>query len=141
MSSNYDSIVGSVSDFITRISIELIDLVRTFFATDELYLPIIKKVNNTQFKKFYLIESGIYYISADNLTINQRNSENLCKLDCYLTYEQASILVDFADPEYEHKLLSLITIHDIIPQESLKILLKSNNFDNLSTLILQKQEV
>jgi hypothetical protein len=141
MSSNYDSIVGSVSDFITRISIELIDLVRTFFATDELYLPIIKKVNNTQFKKFYLIESGIYYISADNLTINQRNSENLCKLDCYLTYEQASSLVDFADPEYEHKLLSLITIHDIIPQESLKILLKSNNFDNLSTLILQKQEV
>lgn len=72
------------------------------------------------------------------MTINQGN---LCNLGCYLTYEQASILVDFADPEYEHILLSLITIHDIIPCESLKSLLKSNNFHEISTIILQKQEV
>jgi hypothetical protein len=87
---------------------------------------------------FYIIESGIYYISAENL-INKQ--EDFCKLGCYLTYEQASILVDFADPQYEQELLSLITIHDIIPQERLKTLIKSNNLAELSSIILQKQQV
>ena len=72
-------------------------------------------------------------------------NENLCKLDCYLTYKQASILVDFADPQYEHELLSLMTTHDIIPQEHLKNLLISTNnhidLDKLSPIILRKQQV
>lgn len=59
------------------------------------------------------------------------NSENICKSDCFLTYQQASILVDFADPDYESKLSSLITIHDIV----------SNKFDELQTVILPKQQV
>jgi hypothetical protein len=62
-------------------------------------------------------------------------------LGCYLTYEQASILVDFADPQYENELLSLITIHDVISQERLKTLLKSNKFNDLSKEILHKQQV
>src|SRR5438045_1102437 len=98
-------------------------------------------IDNTCVKSFYIIESGIYYISAEDFITKQRNNENLCKFGCYLTYEQASILIYFGDPEYEHELLSLITIHDIIPQEYLKTLLKSNNLTELSSIILQKQEV
>ena len=71
--------------------------------------------------------------------------EHFCKLGCYLTYKQASILVDYADPAYEHELLSLMTVHDIIPREHLKSLLKSSNnevnFDDISSLILPKQQV
>ena len=55
--------------------------------------------------------------------------EHFCKLGCYLTYKQASILVDYADPEYEHELLSLMIVHDIIPREHLKSLLKSSIVD------------
>jgi hypothetical protein len=81
---------------------------------------------------FSIVESGIYYVAAENL-----KHQDLCKLGCFLTYEQASILIDFADPEYEQKLSSLITILDVIPQEYLK---SNNNQINLS-LILPKQEV
>jgi hypothetical protein len=73
------------------------------------------------------------------------DNEKLCKLSCFVTYEQATILVDFADPQYEHELSSLSTIHDIISQERLKTLLKSNNYeihlDDISKLILPKQQV
>jgi hypothetical protein len=73
------------------------------------------------------------------------DSEKLCKLGCFVTYEQATILVDFADPQYEHELSSLSTIHDIISQERLKTLLKSNNYEihlnDISKLILPKQQV
>ena len=79
--------------------------------------------------------------NSDQLMIEQRSSEDLCKLGCYLTLEQASILVDFADPQYEQELVSLIVIRDIIPQERIKTLLKSNNLNELSTVILLKQEV
>ncbi|CAF1564613.1 unnamed protein product, partial [Rotaria sp. Silwood1] len=55
-----------------------------------------------------------------------------------------SILVDYADPEYEHELSSLITIHYIISQERFKTLLKLTNnkinFEELSTIILPKQQ-
>ena len=71
-----------------------------------------------------------------SVTVQQRTDEDLCKLGCYLTYEQVSILVDFADPEYEKELLSLITIHDVIPQERL-----INSFNELSSEILRKQQV
>jgi len=73
-----------------------------------------------------MIESGIYYLSAENLS-----SDDPCQLGCYLTYEQALILVDFADPQYEQELSSLIIIRDIIP------------FDSRTDLssILYKQEV
>ncbi|CAF5077203.1 unnamed protein product, partial [Rotaria sp. Silwood1] len=56
-----------------------------------------------------------------------------------------SILVDYADPEYEHERSSLITIHDIISQERFKTLLKlmnnKINSEELSTIILPKQQV
>ena len=89
-----------------------------------------------------ILESGIYYVSAEKLSdVLQQTKEDLCRLGCYLTYEQASILVDFADPQYEKELLSLITVHDIIPHERLKILLKSNHLNEISTEILPKQQV
>lgn len=59
------------------------------------------------------IESRIYYLSAENLSV-----DDPCQLGCYLTYEQALILVDFADPQYEQELSSLITMRDIIPFDS-----------------------
>ncbi|CAF4427329.1 unnamed protein product, partial [Adineta steineri] len=80
-----------------------------------------------------------------NCMVYKIDSKKLYKLGCYLTYEQASILVDFADPQYEHELSSLITIHDIISQEDLKSLLILNNYeinlDEVSKLILHKQQV
>lgn len=75
-----------------------------------------------------------YTVSSDESTINR----DPCKSGCYLTYEQASTLVDFADPEYEQTLLSLITIHDIVSYERLQSL---NDLSELSTIILPKQEV
>jgi hypothetical protein len=93
-------------------------------------------------------------MNSTYMSIEQRNdsriiyhidNENLCKLGCFLTHEQALLLVDFADPQYESELSSLITIHDIIPQERIKTLLKSNikeiNIDQFSPMILLKQEV
>ncbi|CAF1326059.1 unnamed protein product [Rotaria sp. Silwood1] len=72
------------------------------------------------------------------LTIKQRNNnDNIHKII-------TSILVDYADPEYEHELSSLITIHYIISQERFKTLLKLTNnkinFEELSTIILPKQQ-
>ena len=95
------------------------------------------------------LESNIYYISAeklidsDYLNHSRRFRDDFCKLGCYLTYEQASILVDFADPQYEEQLSSLIVIQDIIPQERLNTFLDSfdHHLQELSTIILPKQRV
>ncbi|CAF3715308.1 unnamed protein product [Rotaria sp. Silwood1] len=81
----------------------------------------------------------------NNDNIHKIINENYCKLGYYLTYKQALILIDYADPEYEHELSFLITIHDIISQERFKTLLKSMNneinFEEFSTIILSKQQV
>ncbi|CAF3805891.1 unnamed protein product [Rotaria sp. Silwood1] len=109
-------------------------LIETKFFINEYILDGI--YNNFLIRLHDTLELGIYCISMENfknsdqqnqyLTIKQRKNndnihkiinENVCKLGCYLTYKQASILVDYTDPEYEHELLSLITIHDIILQE------------------------
>lgn len=86
------------------------------------------------------IESDSYYIIPQDLvnSVEKIASKNICKLGCYLTYKQASILVDYADPEYETELTSLITIHDIIPKSKHG---KNIDFDELSTSILPKQQV
>ncbi|CAF4929144.1 unnamed protein product [Rotaria sp. Silwood1] len=120
--------------------------------------------NNFLMRLHDTLESCIHYISMENLkysdqqnqylTIKKRKNndnihkiinENYCKLGYYLTYKQALILIDYADPEYEHELSFLITIHDIISQERFKTLLKSMNneinFEELSTIILSKQQV
>ncbi|CAF3680479.1 unnamed protein product [Rotaria sp. Silwood1] len=59
--------------------------------------------------------------------------------------KRLSSLCIHADPEYEHELSFLITIHDIISQERFKTLLKSMNneinFEEFSTIILSKQQV
>ncbi|UJR31391.1 hypothetical protein I4U23_018885 [Adineta vaga] len=102
------------------------------------------------------IESGIYYISAEDLihfdqlmknnhVTYKIDTKKLCKLKYFLTFEQASILVDFADPQYEENLSSLIITKDIISHESLKTLLELKHFqinlDEISKLILPNQSV
>lgn len=67
----------------------------------------------------------------------RRGKDDLCQLGCYLTYEQALILVDFADSQYEDQLSSLIIIQDIIPREQLNMA----DRDALSTIILPQQQV
>jgi hypothetical protein len=118
---------------------------------------------NTQ-ERLCVTESGIYYIPAEDLLYSDRPNEwftarqlgvhramhtidgdKLCKLGCFLTYEQASILIGFADPQYEQRLPSLVVIRDIISQESLRSSLQSHNgelnFADLTQLILSKQQV
>ncbi|CAF1261150.1 unnamed protein product [Adineta steineri] len=148
--------MGLTDENIVKTLIETKTFVNEYML-DGIYNNFLTRLHDT-------LESGIYNISAENLlNFDQQNgylipiqrnsncmvykidSKKLCKLGCYLTYEQASILVDFADPQYEHALSSLITIHDIISQEDLKSLLTSNNYeinlDEISKLILHKQQV
>ncbi|CAF3346668.1 unnamed protein product [Rotaria sp. Silwood2] len=148
--------MGLTDENIVKTLIEIKTFVNEY-TLDGIYNNFLTRLHDT-------LESGVYYISTENLinydqqkeylTIKQRNnhhsihqmiSENFCKLGCFLTYKQAYILVDYADPEYEHELSSLTTTHDIISQERLKILLKSTNneinFDELSKIILPKQQV
>lgn len=80
-------------------------------------------------------------IDLNYLNNSRRFQDDLCKLGCYITYEQALILVDFADPEYEEQLSSLIVLQDIIPRECLKTLLDSSHLEELSSFILPKQQV
>lgn len=67
--------------------------------------------------------------------------KTLCQLKCYLTYEQSSNLVDFADPEYIEKLSSLVVTQDVVPYENLKSLFGSDHSQLTHELILPKQQV
>ena len=71
--------------------------------------------------------------------------ESLCQLGCFLTYEQASMLVDFADPQYDEELASLITRHDIIAYERLNALFDGQHHEmhveTFTSLILRNREV
>ncbi|CAF1561008.1 unnamed protein product [Adineta steineri] len=148
--------MGLTDENIVKTLIETKTFVNEYML-DGIYNNFLTRLHDT-------LESGIYNISAENLlNFDQQNeylipiqrdsicmvykidSKKLYKLGCYLTYEQASILVDFADPQYEHELSTLITIHDIISQEDLKSLLILNNYeinlDEISKLILHKQQV
>ena len=71
--------------------------------------------------------------------------ESLCQLGCYLTYEQATMLVDFADPQYHEELSSLIVRHDVIAYERLNTLFDGQHHeihvDTFTNLILRDREV
>ncbi|CAF4553692.1 unnamed protein product [Rotaria socialis] len=132
--------MGLTDENIVKTLIEIKTFVNEY-TLDGIYNNFLMRLHDT-------LESDSYYISPEYLTmknLHQIITEHFCKLGCYLTYKQASILVDYADPEYEHELLSLMTVHDIIPREHLKSLLKSSNrevnFDDMSSLILPKQQV
>ncbi|CAF1625727.1 unnamed protein product [Rotaria magnacalcarata] len=132
--------MGLTDENIVKTLIEIKTFVNEY-TLDGIYNNFLMRLHDT-------LESDSYYISPEYLTmknLHQIITEHFCKLGCYLTYKQASILVDYADPEYEHEILSLMTVHDIILQENLKSLLKSSNsevnFDDISSLILPKQQV
>lgn len=103
-----------------------------------------------------IVDSGIYYHSTENLNLLKHHRSNarllyhleeqdLVKLGCFLTYEQALILVDFADPEYEAELTALVTVQDIICHERLQTLIQSRiaeiSWDEFSGMVLLKREV
>ncbi|CAF0923040.1 unnamed protein product [Adineta ricciae] len=90
------------------------------------------------------LDSGSYYICAENV-IHSIDLKTLCQLKCYLTYEQSSNLVDFADFEYIEKLSSLVVTHDVVSYENMKSSLESgysqSTYEQISKLILPKQQV
>ncbi|CAF0920812.1 unnamed protein product [Adineta ricciae] len=91
------------------------------------------------------LDSGSSYICVEN-AVHSIDLKTLCQLKCYLTYEQSSNLVDFADLEYIENLSSLVVIQDVVSYENMKSLLESDGsrpptYEQISKLIRPKQQV
>ena len=104
-----------------------------------------------EFLSFSFLETGSFFLSIDDEKFNDSRilyrflRKKLCQHQCFLTFEQTLVLVDFADPEYQNSLRNLIEIHDIISHENIQNIFQSNrneiHIDEFSSMIFPQRQV